>query len=71
MHIHERVIHSAQAQVTMEEEALVEAKHDVIYDLAQMAYHNKDKREKAWKVVSEDICQSGILTGIVFCTVII
>ena len=34
----------------MEEEALVEAKHDVIYDLAQMAYHNKDKREKAWKV---------------------
>ena len=39
----------------MEEEALVEhvRKFEVIYNPALTAYHNKDKREAAWKIVSE------------------
>jgi len=45
----------------MEEEALVEAVKACrnIYNPALTAYHNNDRREKAWKVVSEEICQSG------------
>ena len=46
----------------MEDEALVEhvRKFEVIYNPALTAYHNKDKRESAWKIVAEGVGQSGI-----------
>jgi len=53
MHIHGLTNHS---------DALVEEvrKFEVIYNPALTANHNKDKRQTAWKIVSEGVGQSRI-----------